>query len=214
MQGQRALKILGPKRNACLLKYSFRVSDLFIRKLCFPLKCFDSVFWNNVHTKEEFPRGCSNHICRDEWKLKGPRRALETETHDLCKILLSCSSPPAALEGAYLWLPETERKSSTEVMSSTASVSTRTCFSHWSLKTSMLSWATLLCGRAASVRAALMTYLLETIQKHTDYTIQKRNKMVKGHIETLDPVASTGKWVLSVQKTIKNMKDKVHYHSH
>lgn len=59
-----------------------------------------------------------------------------------------------------------------------------------------------------------MTYLLETIQKHTDYTIQKRNKMVKGHIETLDPVASTGKWVLSVQKTIKNMKDKVHYHSH
>lgn len=42
-------------------------------------------------------------------------------------------------------------------MSSTASVNMRTCFSHWSLKTSMLSWATLLWGRAARVRAALMT---------------------------------------------------------
>lgn len=58
----------------------------------------------------------------------------------------------------YCLVPDTERKSSTEVMSSTASVRMRTCFSHWSLKTSMLSWATLLWGRAARVRAALITW--------------------------------------------------------
>ena len=158
-------------------------------------------------------RRCYNHSCRDDWKLKGPRRALETQTHDICKIFLisSCSLPSAALSGARLWLPETERKSSTEVMSSTASVSTRTCFSHWSLKTSILSWATLLCGRAASVRAALMTYLLETIQGHIDHTLQKRNKQVKDHVETLDLAASTDKWVPSVWKDNQNMKVKVGY---
>lgn len=42
-------------------------------------------------------------------------------------------------------------------MSSTASVRTRTCFSHWSLKTSMLSCATLLWGLAANVSAAFIT---------------------------------------------------------
>lgn len=119
-----------------------------------------------MHTREEFS-GCYSHLCRDDWKHKGPRRTLETQTHDICKLFLisSCSPPSAAFSGASGWLPETERKSSTDVMSSTASVSTRTCFSHWSLKTSMLSWATLLCGRAASVRAALMTCLLEAIQR-------------------------------------------------
>lgn len=67
--------------------------------------------------------------------------------------------PPVHLmDVVWMVLPETERKSSTEVMSSTASVRTRTCFSHWSLKTSMLSWATLLWGLAANVRAAFITY--------------------------------------------------------
>ncbi|TNN55223.1 hypothetical protein EYF80_034576 [Liparis tanakae] len=53
--------------------------------------------------------------------------------------------------------PDTHRKSSMEVMSSTASVSTRTCFSHCSLNRSMLSWATLLLGLAARASAALIT---------------------------------------------------------
>lgn len=55
------------------------------------------------------------------------------------------------------WLPETARKSSMEVISSTASVRTRTCFSHCSLKRSMFSWASLLCGFAAKASAALIT---------------------------------------------------------
>lgn len=54
-------------------------------------------------------------------------------------------------------LPETAKKSSMEVMSSTASVRTRTCFSHCSLKRSMFSWASLLCGFAAKANAALIT---------------------------------------------------------
>lgn len=58
----------------------------------------------------------------------------------------------------------------------------------------------MLCGRAASVRAALMTYLLETIQGHIDHTLQKSNKQDKDHVETLDPITSTDKQVLSVQK--------------
>lgn len=44
-----------------------------------------------------------------------------------------------------------------EVMSSTASVRTRTCFSHCSLNKSILSWATLLLGLAARANAALIT---------------------------------------------------------
>lgn len=55
-------------------------------------------------------------------------------------------------------IPEAARKSSMSVISSTASVSTRTCFSQASLKTAMFSCAALLFGRAARVRAALTTY--------------------------------------------------------
>lgn len=51
-------------------------------------QCFDSLFWNYVYTKEKFPRGYYNHTCRDEWKLKGPRRALETEAQGICKTFL------------------------------------------------------------------------------------------------------------------------------
>lgn len=54
-------------------------------------------------------------------------------------------------------LPDTDRKSSIDVISSTASVRTRTCFSHCSLNKSILSWATLLLGLAARARAALIT---------------------------------------------------------
>lgn len=53
--------------------------------------------------------------------------------------------------------PDTQRKSSMDVMSSTASVRTRTCFSHCSLNKSILSWATLLLGLAARANAALIT---------------------------------------------------------
>ena len=54
-------------------------------------------------------------------------------------------------------LPDTARKSSMVVMSSTASVSRRTCFSQISLNTSMFSSATFDLGRAARILAAFIT---------------------------------------------------------
>ena len=143
---------------------------------------------------------------------KGQREHLKHRPMTLARYSSShLVLPFSSLVWARVWLPETDRKSSTEVMSSTASVSTRTCFSHWSLKTSMLSWATLLCGRAANVRAALMTYLLEITHGHTDYTHQKRNKQVRDHVETLDLAASADKGILGVWEDNQNMKDGVGY---
>lgn len=64
---------------------------------------------------------------------------------------------PSILQIKEKHSPDTQRKSSMEVMSSTASVRTRTCFSHCSLNNSILSWATLLWGLAARANAALIT---------------------------------------------------------
>ncbi len=55
-------------------------------------------------------------------------------------------------------VPDTARKSSMVVMSSTASVRTLTWWIQASLKTSMFSLATLLRGLAARVRAAFITW--------------------------------------------------------
>ena len=65
-------------------------------------------------------------------------------------------------------LPETARKSWIVVMSSTASVNSRTSFSQASLKTSMFSWATLDLGRAESTRAALITCHRKEINSHKE----------------------------------------------
>lgn len=62
-----------------------------------------------------------------------------------------------------------------EVMSSTASVRTRTCFSHCSLKRSMFSWASLLCGFAAKANAALIT--CEDIKVHCILFQSQENKI-------------------------------------
>lgn len=159
-----------------------------------------------------FQEGATITIAEMIESSKGQREHLKHRPMTLARYS-SCHLVRAfrSLVRARVWLPETDRKSSTEVMSSTASVSTRTCFSHWSLKTSMLSWATLLCGRAANVRAALMTYLLEIIHGHTDYTHQKRNKQVRGHVETLDLAASADKGFLGIWKDNQNMKGGVGY---
>ena len=56
-----------------------------------------------------------------------------------------------------------------------------------------------------------MTYLLEIIHGHEDYTHQKRNKQVKDHVETLDLAVSADKGILGVWEDNQNMKDGVGY---
>lgn len=103
--------------------------------------------WSHL-VKSKAVSSCRTHIHKPDWlQTSDQSRLLPPHPHFAAHSLVSI----------WMVVPETERKSSTDVMSSTASVRTRTCFSHWSLKTSMLSWATLLWGLAASVRAALIT---------------------------------------------------------
>lgn len=95
-----------------------------------------------------------------EWKSvsQSQGRVNEQGFHLQVKYLINTISKPRSSSTlCNVGLPDTLRKSSMEVMSSTASVSTRTCFSHWSLNKSMLSWATLLLGLAARAKAALIT---------------------------------------------------------
>lgn len=99
-------------------------------------------------------QSCNKLWVSGNWKTRSPFPSISQSVESLCFIF---------------FIPDTERKSSTEVMSSTASVRMRTCFSHWSLNTSMLSWATLLWGRAARVSAALITWRVRRVNSVIKY---------------------------------------------
>lgn len=90
-----------------------------------------------------------------------------------------------------------------EVMSSTASVSTRTCFSHWSLNKSMLSWATLLLGLAARAKAALITCNYHK-QPINPFLRRKRTKNTAAHmqIDYLSPFSPSS----TIQNTVRLFK--------
>lgn len=144
--------------QSIIIKYSFHIPKNFIT----------GWFWGhpkNLHPHPAFRLPTPG--LRLNWFFLGPcyplapnlRKIRLVVFKQICQPNRQTTQKTERKKNGQFTLPDTDRKSSTEVMSSTASVRMRTCFSHWSLNTSMLSWATLLWGRAASVRAALITWV-------------------------------------------------------
>ena len=167
---------------------------------------------NNVHSRDKFSRGCYNHNCRDDWKLKGSKRALETQTHDTCKIfLISPCSPlqlPCMGPCVVTWDGQEVIHRGDVIHSLCQHSDLLFPLVFEDIHVVLGNFALRPCSQCES---GVDDLFVRNNPWHTDYTHQKRNKQVRDHVETLDLAASADKGILGVWEDNQNMKDGVGY---